>query len=248
MSGHSHYATIKRQKEANDSQRGKIFSKYAREIAIAVREGGGADPEFNYKLRMVIDKARAFNMPKDNIDRAISRGKGSEVLEKVVYEGFAPGGVAVMVEVATDNRNRTSQEIKNLFDRVGGSLAGPGSVSFNFENKGLLVIQNAADKDAQMLKLIDLGVEEIDETEDGIEAYVMPEKLMEIKKKLEEAGMTVSSAELWSKPKNFQTVSNPKEAAKIMAFLDELEEHDDVQKVFANLDIPDEIVKQIKTS
>jgi YebC/PmpR family DNA-binding regulatory protein len=246
MSGHSHYATIKRAKEANDSARGQVYSKLAREITIAVKQGGGADPDFNYKLRMIIDKARAANMPKDNIERALAKGTSGEALEVVNYEGFGPGGVAVIVEVATDNRNRTSQEIKNLFDREGGNLAGPGSVSFNFENKGIILIEKEADVDAQMLSLIDKGAEDMEETEDGIEVYTAPDKLAQMRTQLEEAGSKIKSADLVMKPKSFVTINSSQEAQKVLNFLDSLNEHNDVSKVYANLDIPDEVVAQIK--
>src|SRR3989337_105283 len=170
MSGHSHYATIKRQKETKDAQKGKLFSKLSKEIAIAVREGGGTDSLANYKLRMAMDRARASNMPKENVDRIISKAKESgEKLESFSYEGFGPGGVSVIVEVASDNRNRTGQELKNLFERAGGSLTGPGSVSFNFEHKGLILLEKEANTEKQFFKLIDAGVEEIEETRDGIE-------------------------------------------------------------------------------
>lgn len=246
MSGHSHYATIKRQKEANDSQRGKIFSKYAREIAIAVREGGGVDPGFNYKLRMVIDKARSYNMPKDNIERALKQAQGKMVgLENVSYEGFGPAGVGVVVEAATDNRNRTAQEIKNIFERAGGNLAGPGSVAFNFVSRGLIVVKKEAKSEEQILKLIDLGVEDVEETETEIEVYVAPEKLKEIRDKLDQAGFNVTSMELYLKPKNLLTVSDSKEAAKVLTFLEQLEDHDDVRNVSANVDIPDEVMQHV---
>lgn len=248
MSGHSHYATIKRAKEANDSARGKVYSKLAREITIAVKQGGSTDPDFNYKLRMVIDKARAANMPKDNIERALAKGgSGAESLEIMTYEGFGPAGVGVIVEAATDNRNRTAQEIKNIFDRAGGNLAGPGAVSFNFESRGLILIEKQADVETQMLSLIDQGVEDMEETEDGIEAYVAPDKLREIREKLEAAGFTIKSSDLIMKPKTFVTVSNSSEASKVINFLDTLNDQDDVQKVHANLDIPDEIMSQIQS-
>lgn len=244
MSGHSHYSTIKRAKEANDSQRGKIFSKYAREITIAVKEGGGTDPGFNYKLRMVLDKAKEANMPKDNIERALTKSEGG-IIDHFTYEGFGPAGIGVMVEVATDNRNRTSQEVKNIFDRAGGSLAGPGAVSFNFENKGLLVVAKSGDPDEQMLKLIDAGVEDIEDTDDGFEVYTQPEKLAEVRAKLENSGFTIISSELYMKPKTLQTVSDLSQAKKIMALVDNLNDHDDVQNVFTNLDIPDDVAQQV---
>lgn len=246
MSGHSKWSTIKRQKEANDAARGQLFSKLARAISIAVKTGGGENPDTNHKLRMAIDKARANNMPKVNIERAISKGTGGGALEEVTYEGFGPAGIAVIVEVATDNRNRTGQEIKNLFERGGGRLAGPGAVSFNFEPKGLLVIEKKADSDEQMLALIDLGVEEIEEMEDGIEVYVESGNLSDLKKKLEEQGFKITSSELVRKPKNFQVISDKETASKILSFLDNLEEQDDAQKVFANFDIPEEIIKEIQ--
>ena len=245
MSGHSHYATIRRQKEANDAARGKVFSKLAKEIAIAVKTGGGGDPDSNFKLRMVMDKAHQVNMPKDNIERAISKASSTaENIEEVSYEGFGPGGVAVMVVAATDNRNRTAQEVKNIFDRAGGRLGGPGSVSFNFENKGLLLVAKDANPESQMLKLIDLEVEDVNETSDGIEVYVPPEKVGEAKKHLEEEGFKVNRAEISMEPKSYQTISDPKEASKVMSFLDTLNDHDDVQQVYSNVEIPDAALPQ----
>jgi len=245
MSGHSHYATIKRQKEQKDAQKGKIFSKLAKEIAIAVK-AAGPDPNSNFKLRVVIDKARAANMPKENVERAISSGSSSAAnLEEVTYEGFGPSGIAVMVIAATDNRNRTGQEIKNLFDRAGGNLTGPGSVSFNFENKGFMLLEKKPDTDAQTLSLIDLGVEDIEDTEDGLEVYVAPASLSEMRKKLEEAGNTITSTELYMKPKVFQEISNPSAAKSALNFLDALNDQEDAQKVYTNLDIPEDVLTQI---
>jgi len=246
MSGHSHYATIKRQKEAKDAARGQVFSKLAKAISVAIKTGGGANPDTNYKLRVAIDKAKAANMPKANIERAISKGTGGGVLEEVTYEGFGPGGIAVIVEGATDNRNRTAQEIKGLFERGGGRLAGPGAVSFNFEPKGLLVIKKKKEIEAQILELIDLGAEDVDEAEDGIEVYVEANQLDKMKKILEREGFEVVSAELVQKPKTLQSVSGEKTASKALAFLDHLEKHEDVQKVFTNLDIPEEIMKKLE--
>ena len=245
MSGHSHYATIKRQKETKDAARGNMFSKLGKAISIAAKTGGGPDPNSNFKLRVAIDKARGFNMPKDNIERAISRASGGESLDEVSYEGFGPSGFAVMVEVATDNRNRTGQEIKNIFERAGGSLAGPGAVSFNFEPKGQIVVKNEGDAEAQMLKLIDLGVEDMEETDDGIEVHVSSEKLSSFRKALEGAGFTIVGVELVQRPKNYISVTAPTEANKAITFLDSLNEHEDVQKVFANLDIPTEVLSKL---
>jgi len=236
MSGHSHFATIKRQKAANDAKKGKVFSKMAREIAIAVKTGGGADPDSNYKLRIIIDKARSYNMPKTNIERAISSGMGGGALDEINYEGFGPGGIGVIVKVASDNKNRTAQEMKNIFERAGGSLAGPGSVSFNFENKGFILVENNENVEEQTLKLIDLGIEDIEETPDGIEVYVQPEKLGEIRKKIDELGFSVKETELYMKPKTYLELKG-NDAKKALEFLDSLDDHDDVQAVYSNIDV-----------
>lgn len=233
MSGHSHYATIKRQKALTDAARGNVFSKHSKAIMIAAK--AGADPESNFKLRVAMDKARMDNMPKDNIQRAIDKATSEGgVLEEVVYEGFGPSGVSVMVEVATDNKNRTAQEVKNMFERVGGNLAGPGAVSYNFESKGFLLVKKSDDPDTQTLSIIDMGVEDITESEDGLEVYVAPEKLSEIRKKLEEAGFEVTQAELQMKPNNLMELEEPA-MDKVVKFLQDLEAHDDVQKVYANI-------------
>lgn len=241
MSGHSHYATIKRQKESKDAAKGKIFSKLARAISIAVKTGGGPDPDANYKLRMAVDAARTSNMPKENVERAISKaGAAGEDLQEVTYEGFGPYGVAVLVEVATDNRNRTSQEIKNIFERGGGSLGGPGSVSFNFEQKGQILVKKEVSSEDQMLKLIDAGVEEMEETDDAIEVYVTQNKIRDVVETIKKSGLEIISSDLVQRPKNFQVISEPEKVSKTLSFLNQLHDQDDVQKVFANLDVPDE--------
>ncbi len=248
MSGHSHYATIRRQKEAKDSLKGQVFSKLARAIQIAVRVGGSPDPEANYKLRVAVDKAKAANMPKESIERAISKGTGEGgELEEVTYEGFGPGGVAVIVEAATDNRNRTAQEIKNLFERAGGGLAGPGSVSYNFESKGLIVVAKEKDVEDQMLKLIDLKVDDIEEVEDAIEVYVRLDEIARVKEKINNLGYKIISYDLTRRPKSFVRITDTDLAQKLLSFLDTLEENTDVQKVYANLDIPDEVLRNIKS-
>lgn len=246
MSGHSHYATIKRQKESKDSQKGQLFSRLAAEIAIATKVGKNGDPETNYKLRVAVDRAKAANMPKDNIERAITKALGSGgTLEEVTYEGYGPQGIAVMVEAATDNRNRTAQEIKNIFERGGGSLAGPGSVSFNFEPQGLITVKKESNLDEQMLKLIELGAEDIQEDAEEIEVYVAPATLSEIRKKLEELGFNITSFELMQRPKNLQTVADLDQAKRVLAVLDNLNDHPDVLKVYANLDVPQDVLIKI---
>lgn len=245
MSGHSHFATIKRQKAVNDAAKGNLFSKMARSIMLAAK--GGPDPDMNFKLRFEIDKARAVSMPKENIERAIAKATTEAAnLEEIMYEGFGPSGVAVIVEAATDNKNRTAQEIKNVFERGGGNLAGPGAVAFNFENKGFMLIKKSADPDAQMLSLIDAGVEDIQESEDGLEVYVAPDMLSAMHKKLVDSGFEVTHAELQMKAKNFVEVTDPEVAFKVLKFLESLEEYDDVQKVFSNLDIPDGVMDQLE--
>jgi len=249
MSGHSHFATIKRQKEAKDAAKGKVFSKLGRAISIAVKTGGGGDPASNYKLRMAVDAARAANMPKDNIERAISRAQTEAAnLEEVMYEGFAPGGVGVLVRVATDNRNRSAQEMKNIFERGGGSLAGPGSVSFNFEPKGLMIVKKSANPDDQMLELIDSGVEDIVDPEGNyFEAYVAPDKLSEVREVLVSKGFEIESSSLIQKPKNVLRVDDASTATKIMKLMETFDDHDDVQDVFANFDILESVLKELSS-
>lgn len=246
MSGHSHYATIHRQKELKDAQKGKIFSKIAKEIAIAIKTGGGPDPDTNFKLRVVIEKARGSNMPKDNIDRALARAQSSaENIEEATYEGFGPCGIAVLVTVATDNKNRTGQVIKNLFERVGGNLGGPGSVSFNFVSKGYFVAKKEGNIEDLMLELIDLGAEDVEEMDGAIEVYTAPDKLSETRKKVEEAGFEISDLELYMKPVNTVKIDNTGDAQKVLNFLDSLNDDDDVQKVSDNSEISDEIMAQL---
>jgi len=236
MSGHSKWATIKHQKAANDAARGKLFSKLVKAIQIAVKTGGGTSPDTNPKLRVAIDAARAANMPKDNIDRAISRASGEAAnVEELTYEGFGPEGVGVLVQVATDNRNRTGQEIKNLFERSGGSLAGPGSVSHNFEPKGYILIEKKPDSDAQMLELIDLGVEDVEASQEGIEVYTGPTTLFDLREKLEASGHKVLQTELIQKPKTHLDLKG-ESSDKVLKLLDSLDDHDDVQKLFTNAD------------
>jgi len=243
MSGHSHFATIKRQKAVNDAAKGNLFSKMARAIMIAAKSGG--DPDMNFKLRFEIDKARAVSMPKENIERAIAKATTEAAnLEEITYEGFGPGGIGVMIEVASDNKNRTAQEIKNLFDRAGGSMGGPNSVAFNFESKGFMVVKKKGDADAQMLALIDAGAEDMEDIGSEFEVYVAPDKLGQIHKALVAEGFEVTQTELQMKPKNFVTISDPGIAQKVMKFIDEVESHDDVQKMFTNADIPESLINE----
>lgn len=245
MSGHSHFATIKRQKSANDAAKGNLFSKLARSIMLAAKSG--ADPDMNFKLRFEIDKAREASMPKENIERAIAKATTEAAnISEMTYEGFGPGGIGFIVQVATDNKNRAAQEVKNIFDRAGGSMAGPGAVSFNFEQKGFMLVKKQADVESEMLKLIDMGAEDIAETADGLEIYVSPDKLGDTHKKLDAAGFEVTRTELILEPKTPQTITDVSMASKVIKLIDALEEMEDVQKVFTNMDIPDEVAAKIE--
>lgn len=246
MSGHSHFSTIKRAKEAKDAQKGKSFSKHARAISIAVKAGGGGDPASNYKLRMAIEAARADNTPKENIERAITKASSeAENLEEYVYEGFGPYGVSVIVEAATDNKNRTAQEIKNLFERGGGNMGGPGSVSYNFESKGMIKIQKSADSETQLLDLIDLGVDDYEEAGNELILYTTFEKTGELRDNIVGKNYTVVSAQPIKKPKMLLEITELEKAKKIFTFIEKMEEHDDVQNVYTNLDVSDEIISQL---
>lgn len=236
MSGHSKWSTIKRQKGINDARRGQLFSKLARAITLAARQGG-ADPSANFKLRLVIDKARGSNMPKENIDRALraAAGKLAGQLYEVVYEGYGPGGVAIMVEAATDNKNRTAQEIKNIFEKGDGSLGTPGSVAYQFEPKGLILTEKTEDLENTMLALIDLGAEDVQEVDDGIEVSVKANEVFQMKEKIEQTGVKIKSAEVTMQPVTTISTDSEKEI-KLLKLIENLDEHDDVQRVFVNLE------------
>ena len=244
MSGHSKWSTIKRQKETTDKRKGQVFSKLARVIAIAAH--GGTDPESNFKLRLAIEKARQANMPKENIDRALHKAQGEQGsgLQEVTYEGYGPGKIAIIIEAVTDNKNRTTAEIKNIFEKGGGSLTAPGAVSFQFKQAGLLTIEKDKNPDEQILKIIDLGVEDVEEASDAIEVYTKSGELDQVRKRLEEKSFRVVGAELVRQPTTMAAISDKKTAEKVLNFMEKIEEHDDVQRVFANFDIPDEILSR----
>lgn len=249
MSGHSKWSTIHRQKEASDQKRGQVFTKIANAILVAVRESGIVDPEKNFKLRLAMEKARQVNMPKENIQRAIDRaaGKGeTSEIEEIVYEGYGPAGVGILVETATDNRQRTIQEVKNIFERHGGSITSPGAVAFNFKKVGLITLPAKDSLEESMLKIIDLGAEEVEEATDGmLEVYTNPELLMSIRQKLSESGFQPSPGEIVMRPVNLVPVTDPKTVQQVIGLLEKLEALPDVQKVFANFDIPEEILTQL---
>lgn len=246
MSGHSKWATIHRQKESTDQKRGQTFTKIANAIMVAVHSTGGVtDPNLNFKLRLAIEKAREINMPKENIQRAIDRAVGKiegEGLEEITYEGYGPGGVGYLVETATDNRQRTIQEVKNVFDRSGGVVASPGAVSFNFQNVGLITLDTGVDSEGTILQLIDLGAEDVEEQKGVLEVYTAVDKLAELKDKMVVAGFQPKAVEIVQKPVNFIALSDPKIIQQNLSLVEKLEALDDVQKVFTNFDIPDELV------
>ncbi len=233
MSGHSHYATIHRQKDLKDAAKGQVFSKLARAITIAAKTGGGPNPDFNFKLRIAIDKAKAVSMPKENIDRAIAKSAAGEALDEILYEGFGPGGISVLAEVATDNRNRTAAEIKNLFEKNGGKMGGPGSVSFNFEPKGMILVKKTDKPDEQMLALIDTGADDVVEEDDALLVYTPVNNFSSTMEKIKSAGFEIISGELTQKPLNFQNVSK-EDTERVEKFLENFETHDDIQKVHTN--------------
>jgi len=247
MSGHSKWSTIKRQKGVNDSKRSAMFTKVAREIAVAARAGGG-DPDANYRLRLAMDKARSINMPADNIKRAIEKatggGDGVEY-EEIVYEGYGPGGVALLVEAATDNRNRTAAEVRSIFAKTGGQLAGSGAVAWQFEPRGLITVaREGADPDEVALAAIDAGAADVDAEADPIEIYTEPGDLEAVRKALDAAGVTVESAEQAMLAK--QTVSlDADHVRKALRLVELLEDLEDVQRVTANVDIPEELLAEL---
>lgn len=242
MSGHSKWSQIKRQKGVADAKKGQIFTKLGNAITIAVREGGGiADPDSNFKLRLIIEKARINNMPKENIQRAIERatgkGEGGD-LQEATFEAFGPFGVAIIIETVTDNHLRTQAEIKNLLNHMGGNLAGIGSVSYLFNKSGLITIQKQKYRyDDIFLLACDAGASDVEETEDFFDIYTKPQDLHKLKKIIEEHSLPVVSAELIMQPINTVVITEKEKSQKIIDLLEALEGLDDVQKVYSNIEI-----------
>ena len=248
MSGHSKWSTIKRAKGAADAKRGAIFTKVAREIMVAARTGGG-DPDANYRLRLAVDKARSVNMPMDNIKRAIERATGggeAEQYEEIVYEGYGPGGVAILVEAATDNRNRTASDVRAIFTKAGGSLAGSGAVAWQFEPRGVITVAaKGQDPDDVALAAIDAGAEDVDTSNaEVVEVYTAPHDLEQVRKALDLAGLPVDSAESTMIAKNTVEVDEQR-ARQNLRLVENLEDLDDVQRVTANFDIPEELFAEV---
>jgi YebC/PmpR family DNA-binding regulatory protein len=244
MAGHSHWANIQRSKGAADAKRGRLFSKLARYILIAARNGGG-DPDSNLKLRYAIDKARAASMPKDNIERAIKKGTGElegEALEELTYEGYGPGGVAMLLEITTDNRNRTSGEVRKIFERGGGKMGSPGSVAWMFERKGLITLDSAAiDEDSLMELALEAGAEDVKLAGKSYEIVCPPDTAFQaVQDALAKKGLKPASAEILQLAKTPIDVS-PEEAKKALKLMEMLDDNDDVQNVYSNLNVTDEV-------
>ncbi len=247
MSGHSKWSTIKRAKGVTDARRSALFTKVAREISVAARQGGG-DADANYRLRLAIEKARSVNMPADNIKRTIDKATGSgdiEQFEEIVYEGYGPGGIAVLVEAQTDNRNRTAAEVRSIFTKAGGQLAGSGAVAWQFEPRGLIEVPRAGiDLDEVTLAAIDAGAEDVDTDEETVEIYTSPGDLEAVRKALEAAGVPVESAESTMVAR--QTVGlDSSKARQALRLVELLEDLDDVQRVTANFDIPEDVFAEV---
>ncbi len=245
MSGHSKWATIKHKKGAVDKARGKLFAKILRQVEVAARQGGG-DPNANPTLRTYLDKARAASIPNDTIQRAVKRGTGElegATYEEITYEGYAPGGVAVLVEALTDNRNRTSAEIRSLFTRNGGTVAEPGAVAWQFERKGVVMVPRATDEDELMLAALDGGADDIVDEGDTWRVTTPPTDLHQVQAAVEAAGIAIESADLTMIPSTTIPLEDAESAKKVLRVIDGLDEHDDVQNVHANFDIPDSILQ-----
>jgi len=245
MSGHSKWASIKHKKAATDAKRGKAFTTVANMITIAAKEGGG-DSTMNFKLRLAIDKAKAANMPSSNIDRAIKRGTGEGgggQVEELKYEGYGADGVAILIDTVTDNKNRTSSEVRSTLTKNGGRMADAGAVAWVFDQQGQIVALDLSDE--TQLTAIDAGADDVDMEDGKLFIYSPINSIKKIKDSLGEAGVKVESAEITYKPKNYVKVESKEKAEKLMKLIDALESLDDVTSVYANFDIPDDILENI---
>jgi YebC/PmpR family DNA-binding regulatory protein len=247
MSGHSKWATIKHKKGAADAKRGKLFAKLIRQVEVAAREGGG-DPDSNPTLRTMFQKARDSSVPLDTIERAVKRGTGElegVTYEQITYEGYAPGGVALLVEVLTDNRNRTGSDVRSLFTKRGGSMGEPGTVAWQFERKGTILVDRTADEDELMLAAVDAGAEDIVDDGEYWRVVTGPSDLHAVRTAIEAAGMRIESADLTMEPQNLVPVDDKGTAKRVLDLVDALDDLDDVQAVHGNFDIPDEILEVV---
>jgi YebC/PmpR family DNA-binding regulatory protein len=249
LSGHSKWSSIKHKKGAADAKRGQLFSKLSKAIIVAAKNGGG-DPANNLALQNAIEKAKSYSMPKDNIDRAIAKGSGADAdadaFESITYEGYGPEGVAVIVEALTDNRNRTAADVRHLFSKNGGNLGTDGSVSWQFDRRGVVVVSaEGVDEDELFMAAADGGADDIELDGDVFQITSAPEQLAAVRTAVEEAGFAVDSAELSLLPKTTVSVDDEAKARQIMRLVDALEENDDVQDVYANFDIPEHVLEAV---
>ncbi len=248
MSGHSHWAGIRYKKAATDAKRGRVWSKLARMIIVAAKTGGG-DPAANLSLRYAIDKAKSANMPKDTIEKAIKKGTGEiegASYEEVLYEGYGPAGVAIMVEALTDNRNRTTPEIKRLFEKHGGSLGASGCVNWMFSKKGLITVSTEDTDEEQLFEIaLAAGADDMQNTGEVYEITCDPAAYEKLKERLQEKEIATQVAEISMVPQNTVPVNDDKTAKKIISLMEDFEDHDDVQNTYANFDIPDEVLSEI---
>jgi len=249
VSGHSKWSSIKHKKGVADARRGKLFSKLSRAIIVAAKEGGG-DPSANLALQNAIEKAREASMPKDNIERAIARGSGAgadaAAFEHVTYEGYAPGGVAVLVEALTDNRNRTASEVRHLFSKADGNLAEAGAVGWLFERRGVILVDaDTADEDELTLAAADAGADDVETDGSSFRVTCAIEQLTSVREALEAAGIAVDSAQPTMVPKTTVEIEDESAARKVLRLMDALEDNDDVQDVYANFDIPERVLEAV---
>jgi YebC/PmpR family DNA-binding regulatory protein len=248
MSGHSKWSTIKHKKGAADARRGKLFSKLSRAIIVAAKEGG-PDPDANLALQNAVEKARSYSMPKDNIERAIARGAGTDAdaaaFETVIYEGYGPSGIALLVEALTDNRNRTAAEVRHLFSKHDGNLGATGAVAWLFERQGIVLVPGSVDEDELTLAAAEGGAEDVSMDGSSFQVTASPENLTAVREAIEAAGLPVDSAELTMVPKTTVEVEEETVARKVLRLVDALEENDDVQDVYANFDIPERMLEAV---
>ena len=247
MSGHSKWATIKHKKGATDKARGKLFAKIARQLEVAAREGGG-DINSNASLRTIVAKAKAAQMTNDAIDRAVKRGSGEaqgDSYESITYEGYAPGGVAMMVDTLTDNRNRTGADIRNIFSKLGGAMAEPGAVGWQFSRRGVIFVEGSVSEDDVMMAALEAGADDISRDGSSWKVLTEPSVVYDVKAALEGAGVAVASAESTMVSSTTIEVTDPETARKILRVMEALEDNDDVQDVYANFDISDEILEEV---
>ena len=249
MAGHSKWANIKHKKEKEDARRGRLFTKLARQITVAAREGGG-DPESNFRFRVAIDNARAQNMPNENIERAIKRGTGEldgGTYEEFIYEGYGPGGVAILLEVMTDNRNRTASDVRHLFSRNGGNLGESGCVNWMFEAKGIIVIDASAEEEESLtLEAIEAGADDVSFEDNRLHIFTSPENLRSLREHMQSLGRTILESSIVQEPSTTVEVDSS-QAPGLVALLEALEDHDDIQQVYTNRGVTDDALAKLES-